>query len=260
MSIWKYQNHVEDKQLIEEGLYLSACLFCSTNMITLRDYGTEHKEESSKHIQVAGCPTCGWWKFSERIEGWDGNLKFDEYYGAVASLRNLDLADMSTPIDEVKRFLAAKYKARHDVHPRLFEETVASVFRGLGYHAKVTAYSGDGGIDIILEGRDNKEIGVQVKRYKGSIGVEQIRSLAGALLLGGYTKGIFVTTSHFQSGAGKVALQAALRGIQIELIDAERFFDALKIVQRENYETSQDLIMQVGRPSLVLLERLEEEW
>jgi restriction system protein len=54
----------------------------------------------------------------------------------------------------------------------MFEETVASVFRSLGYDATVTAYSGDGGIDVILH-KGEERIGVQVKRYRNSISVEQ---------------------------------------------------------------------------------------
>jgi hypothetical protein len=266
MSIWEYRGHVKDTYLIEEGLYFSVCPFCNTNLLTLREDEASlftvyrpNKEEIEGHIHAEVCPTCGWWKASGDVESygtlWDTH--FTEYYGAIASLRDLDLTDISTPIDEVERFLTAKYQARYDVHPRLLEETVASVFRGLGYHTKVTAYSGDGGIDIILEGQDSKEIGVQVKRYRNSISVEQVRSLAGALLLGGYTKGIFVTTSNFQSGANRTAARAALRGIEIQLIDAEKFFDALKIVQRKNYETSYDLFAQGSYVPLVLLERLE---
>jgi hypothetical protein len=66
--------------------------------------------------------------------------------------------------------------------------------------------------------------------------VEAIRALAGALLLGGYTKGIFVTTSHFQSGADRTVALASARGVPIELVDAQRFYDALGIVQREMYQ------------------------
>jgi len=270
MSIWEYQGHVKDKDLVEEGLYLADCLFCKTKLVELPNlvvidnddvddiasYTSKLKRGIAlgKRTDASMCPTCGWWKISREV----GDLidEFVEYYGAVATLHDLDLIDLSTPIEEVKQYLVAKYESRYDMHPRLFEETVASVFRGLGYRAKVTAYSGDGGIDIILEGQDSNEIGVQVKRYRNSISVEQIRSLVGALMLERYTKGIFVTTSKFQSGASGVAKRAALRGIQIELIDAEKFFDALKIVQRKNYEKGPDLFAQVIHTSLMLLERI----
>ena len=65
----------------------------------------------------------------------------------------------------MSRYLTAKYEERFIINPRLFEETVASVFKSIGYFTRVTAYQNDGGIDIILDGNDNKVIGVQVKRY-----------------------------------------------------------------------------------------------
>jgi restriction system protein len=112
--------------------------------------------------------------------------------------------------------------------------TVASVFRDCGFHARVTSYSGDGGLDVILE-RGDETIGVQVKRYKNTINAEQIRSLAGALLIGGYTRGVFVTTSRYQPGGVRVSELATASGMPIELLDAPRFLGELKIVQRSAF-------------------------
>jgi restriction system protein len=92
----------------------------------------------------------------------------------------------------------------------------------------VTGYSNDGGIDVILE-KESKQIGVQVKRYKNKIKVDQIRELTGALFLSGIPKGIFVTTSDFQSGANKLVQKSHDRGIPIELINSKRFYDILKL-------------------------------
>lgn len=88
-----------------------------------------------------------------------------------------------------------------EAHPKLFEDVVCSVFRDFGWNARVTACSGDDGIDVVLDGESDSTVGVQVKRYKKEkkIEAEQIRSLAGALLVNGHTKGIFVTTSSSSS-------------------------------------------------------------
>ena len=117
---------------------------------------------------------------------------------------------------------------------------MASVYKDLGYYTEVTAYSGDGGIDVILESPEGQSIGIQVKRTKNVISVEQIRALLGALYLGGLTRGIFVTTSSFPRGAKRAAREADLRGTPVELIDAPRFYDALGIAQRKLYESSSD--------------------
>jgi restriction system protein len=103
---------------------------------------------------------------------------------------------------------------------------------------RVTSYSGDEGIDVaILDGEGGETAGIQVKRYQGKISAEQIRSFTGALVLKGMTSGIFVTTSSFQKGAHHVKSVAQARGLAIELVDAKRFYDALRIAQRPVYTT-----------------------
>lgn len=133
------------------------------------------------------------------------------------------------------------------MHPRLFEETVAAVFRNVGYYAQTTAYQKDGGIDVVLEGKNNKVVGVQVKRYKNSIKVSQIREFAGALIENDMTEGIFVTTSRFQSGAFKSATNFEKRGIGIELIDSNKFYDALQIkkIDQRGYDELIDVLSKV---------------
>jgi len=153
------------------------------------------------------------------------------YRAAAAVLRQFDTTGISEPLAEVRTYLLAKYDTRFEIHPQVFEETVAAVFRAVGYDASVTSYSGDGGIDIILTGPNDREIGVQVKRYRRAISAEAIRALTGALVLNDLTRGVFVTTSGFQKGAVGAARLAAARGTPITLIDAPRFFDALRIAQ-----------------------------
>jgi restriction system protein len=107
--------------------------------------------------------------------------------GAAGCLRQLDVSYGEAPIQEVRDFLIGRYNERFKVHPRTFEEVVASVFKDLGYDTMATNYSGDDGIDVFMT-KGTEIVGVQVKRYKGAIGVEQIRELAGALLLNDLTK------------------------------------------------------------------------
>lgn len=192
-------------------------------------------ELDTKHINVMihYCWNCGWWRLIKNIcvcarehQIWD--IKF----GCAGALRNLDVTDINVPLQDVRKFLTVNYAKRINVNPRLFEELVADVFRGLGYLAYVTAYSKDGGIDIVLKEANGSTIGVQVKRQKNAIEAEQIRSFVGALLLGDYTSGIYVTTSHYRSGATDAACKSGEKGIAIELLDAKRFYDALNIAQK----------------------------
>lgn len=252
MSIWEYND--KSTFLNREIITKPHCVFCDSPMdaLPVAHVELEHREEAT---QVYTCAVCGWWKLirvdqqmSPRRELtpdsiWDQDgygSRFSTERAAIGSLKELDLKDVRIPIDEIKQYLVIKYEERFALHPRLFEETVASVFKDLGYYARVTAYSGDGGIDVVLDSPDGSVIGVQVKRYRNTIKVEQIRSLAGALLLGGYTRGIFVATSSFQSGAKNTADMAAARGLPIELLDANRFLDAMKIGRRNAYKSTHD--------------------
>lgn len=63
------------------------------------------------------------------------------------------------------------------------------------------------------------------------------------MILAGYKKGIFVTTSDFQPGAVKAADQYSNIALSIELLNAEKFYDALKFKQRENFDI--DLIKEL---------------
>ena len=64
--------------------------------------------------------------------------------------------------------------------------------------------------------------------------------MAGALVLNGMTRGIFITTSSFQSGAYSTADRFRLIGMPIELVDAQGFYDALGLAQRAAYRSISD--------------------
>lgn len=185
-----------------------------------------------RHVKV--CDICGWWLAFEETLKREGDIVTVRSYAGAGTIKRLDLKSLAAPIEEVRAYLAGRYEERHELNPTLFERTVASVFRDLGYHTRATGCSGDGGIDVILQDAAGSEIGVQVKRYRGTIQVDQIRELTGALVLKGLTRGIFVTTSRFTAGAPAVADLSALRGYPIELIDADKFLEKLEIAQRQS--------------------------
>lgn len=130
-------------------------------------------------------------------------------------------------------------KALSNVHYDRLEKVVADVYKDLGYHAIATASSGDDGIDVILT-KEGIRIGVQVKRYKDKVQVKELRELAGALVLDGITKGIFVTTSDFTTGAPRTLHKFQRRGFHIELINGERFLSQLELAQRAMYKNREE--------------------
>ena len=241
MTIWEYDGTSRDPG----SIWSDHCPFCRTPLRVVFTFTTDmtgghgslcwRSDYFKSQSKLERCFSCGWWKAVEfgTSEGIPhGFVQNQITNGAAGSLKELDLEDLTVPIQEIRDFLVAKYERRFEIHPQIFEETVASVFSSLGWHSSVTAYSNDRGIDAILE-KAGRYVGVQVKRYKNSIAVEQIRSLAGALVLNDMTEGIFVTTSSFQRGAGKLTRDYELRGYRIHLIDSSRFFDALKIAQSQ---------------------------
>lgn len=247
MSIWRYGDNVRDPKP-----YFAArgCVYCQGRLSRLReDLGKRgackdnHAFDEKTRTTVSVCRRCGWWRAERLVEAGyvdlDGISIGKTRYGAVGALKLLDVSDIRLPIEEARDYLMARYDARFEIHPRVLEEVVASVFKDLGYRTVVTAYSGDNGIDVILE-RLDETVGVQVKRYRAAIEAEQIRALVGALVLRGLTKGMFVTTSRFRSGAHHSAERAAQCGYPVELVDANRFFEALAISQRNMYRSRED--------------------
>ena len=194
----------------------------------LRLRGEMSARTSALHI----CPMCGWWvAIDKAILLAAGSQAWLLYLVCASILMELDTSDIDQPLTEVRKFLRRRYESRYLLNPRVYEETVASVFRDIGFRSEVTAYTNDGGIDVVLYGCDDRKIGVQVKRQRRSIEVEQVRAFLGALTLGGFAHGLFVSTSPFQRGAVHASEQSTRGHIPIELVDPIRFFDMLGIAQ-----------------------------
>lgn len=104
-----------------------------------------------------------------------------------------------------------------ELNPFEFENLVNNLFDRIGFDAKSTQASRDGGVDVvafdprpILGGK----VVIQAKRYKNVVGVSAVRDLYGTMINEGANKGILVATSHY----GKDAYEFA-KDKPIELID-----------------------------------------
>jgi restriction system protein len=194
------------------------------------------------------CPMCGWWIAEDRAVL--SAVRWQHWAVTLASapaLVELDLNNIELPIQEVRNYLAREFERRAVMHPRLFELTVASVFADFGYAPLVTAYSNDGGVDVILQADSGERIGVQVKRQRSSVGVEQIRAFLGALVLGGFRRGAFVSSSRFSRGAIGAARRITEDIMPIELIDSEQFFNSLGSAQLAQAPTPEQCIEDAGK-------------
>ena len=96
---------------------------------------------------------------------------------------------------------------------QFFEKLVVDLMRAMGYggalggSAKPTQYTNDDGIDGIISedplGLD--KIYLQAKKWQNNIQRPEIDKFIGALTRKGATKGVFITTSDFSSGALEAA-------------------------------------------------------
>ena len=118
--------------------------------------------------------------------------------------------------------------------PQFFEHLVVRVLVAMGYGggnrdwATVTQLSGDDGIDgIIQEDRLGLDmIYVQAKRWDptNSVGPGEIDKFVGSLMRKRATKGVFITSGVFTSGARKAADQAT---VSVRLIDGDELADLM---------------------------------
>lgn len=189
------------------------------------------------------CGSCGWWvnvRFGDYVSSGSRFWHSKSLEICQSTLLDLDLSDISISTEDVRAYLSLKFDNRFSMSPRLFEETVASVFRNVGYDTEVTQYSRDGGVDIILSRGSSERIGVQVKRYRSKILVSQIREFIGALVVSGYTHGVFVTTSSFTKGAVQSVSAAQSKGLYIDLVGDSEFLSMLNIGKTKVYESYSD--------------------
>lgn len=267
--------HYTDASIINDNPFKGTCVYCKEklNVLKIKDSWKVskkrileiHAETRKNYKELHGledcylnlelndpeintyieyCKCCGWWRLLKHIylpaEAWQ---IWNMVFGCVGILKSFDLLQSNESIQEVRSYLTAKYDARFYIHPKVFEDVVGSVFKSLGYQTLVTGYSNDGGIDIILNGSSDLSIGIQVKRYRNKITVENIRAFAGALILNGHQKGLYITTSDYQSGVIDTVKRFKNKTIPIELVNANRFYDALKIAQKKDFDISN--IMQL---------------
>jgi restriction system protein len=96
-------------------------------------------------------------------------------------------------------------------------------------------------VDVVLTA-GAKTVGVQVKKNKKERKdeAEQIRALAGALVLNGMTEGVFVTTSSYSKGAMLTAASYCQRGYHVHMLDCKRFFEALEIAQLQSFSLNEE--------------------
>ncbi|HET6360499.1 MAG TPA: restriction endonuclease [Gemmatimonadota bacterium] len=139
----------------------------------------------------------------------------EESSQAVATLEEAEEAAWT----EIEIFL-------ENMNPYDFQEVVAGLLRGMGYHVDWVSPPGpDKGIDIVAHvdplGVKGPRIKAQVKRRSDKVAVDGVRGFMA--LLGDTDVGLFVSTGGFTREAQEEARRQEKR--RIMLLDLKRLFD-----------------------------------
>lgn len=115
-----------------------------------------------------------------------------------------------------------------DKDPKFFESLIVDLLVKMGYgQGKTTQYTGDGGIDGIIttDALGFDPIYTQAKRYAkdDKVGRPELQAFAGAL--GNVSRGVFITTSGFNSSA--VNFANGYPHATIVLIDGRKLTDLM---------------------------------
>lgn len=128
-----------------------------------------------------------------------------------------------------------------DMTPTEFEHLVRQLFEAMGMKSWNTQASKDDGVDAVAVNEDPVFGGlcvIQAKRYRGAVGVEPVRALAGVMEDKHATKGIMVTTSWVT----KDGHAFATRHGRIQIIECEE----IKYLCKEHL--GRDVLISLPKP------------
>jgi hypothetical protein len=132
-------------------------------------------------------------------------LCYDEFTTKLASaLENKKYNDL---IGRLKAAPAQKVVSLDDIDMMdgvEFEKFIAALFSNMGYQTEITKGSGDQGIDVIAT-KNGKKIGVQAKRYSGTVGNGAIQEAVAGIKYYQLDKAVVVTNNFFSFSAQQLA-------------------------------------------------------
>lgn len=204
------------KSYLKKGGYIE---FPKRGFVHITDKGKAHSSSKVTLKQVENSEN-----FLEFYT--EENPKSDSTPTKISNASPQDLIDegFNTIEVQVKDDLLEKLKS---IDPFYFEKVILILLKKMGYGDFIeTSKTGDGGIDGIINedklGLD--KIYIQAKRYgENKVREKDIRNFIGAMS-GDTQKGVFVTTSTFDSGAIKKANDAHHT---IILIDGSKLVDLM---------------------------------
>lgn len=135
-------------------------------------------------------------------------------------------------------------RLKSSIDPYQFEHFVAHLLKCMGYHTRVTAKSGDGGVDVIAHrdelGFEPPIIKVQCKQVTDSIGRPAVTQLLGNIEAGEH--GLFVTLGSYSKDARELDRSKP----NLRLIDGEQLV-GLVFRHYESFEPRYQALLPLKR-------------
>lgn len=159
-------------------------------------------------------------------QAWDRAQKMHKRSGEARDDSETTVAAGSATAERAEETAVAEIWTRlATMNPYDFQELVAGVLQGMGYHINWVAPPGkDRGIDVIAFrdplGTEGPRIKVQVKREQGKTDVKALRAFMS--VLGDGDLGVFVTLGGFSSDA---EIEARMESRRVILINRSRLLD-----------------------------------
>ena len=206
----RHANSMWEALLIAYGGYLGLVVVIGV-IGAVKDRSKRHPSLCPHGINAANnrCPECAGTKEREQKE-YERRRDFRSASDKMRESERKRLSDCLSPnLDDLLK-----------LSPRQFEDAVAQMFERLGYSVKQTPYINDQGRDAILH-KDGSKMLVECKRYRdgNTVGRPEIQKFHSAIIVDDATKGFFVTTAKFTTGALRHVKEGNL---PIELVDAEQ--------------------------------------
>jgi len=168
-------------------------------------------------VELLDAATAAYWRWHEQNKPVeppdDTDIEEGGEQGQEATIHEIE----QQAVEGLKKQVSQK-------NPYEFQDLVAALLRGMGYHTPFVAPHGkDGGVDVIAYrdplGTVSPRIKVQIKHREKSAEVREVRQLMGLLQKDGEV-GIFVSSGGFTADA-KVTARSS--HVHVELIDLDRF-------------------------------------
>lgn len=170
-----------------------------------------------------------------------------------APAADLEVDESAAVLDSTVTLDQARENARTEIEAHLsrmtaydFQDLVAELLKGMGYHIPFVASPGpDGGIDIVAYldplGTSSPRIKVQVKHREAKAGAKEVRELEGLLRKDGDI-GLFVSSAGFSADALREIRSSSKH---IETMDQDRLIS----LWQDHYES----VSQEGKALLPLV-------